>query len=238
MLAQGRTEWTGFLARMAGFKGLLAACLFTAAMLPMVGCQKPSMVLRQEGMNAYADKQYELSHQKFSKAVTQRSDDWKSYYYLGMIALKQDRPLDAQLSLEKALSIRPENLETGAILDGLAESLFVQSKFANLSAMLQEACDRYGRPDDYLRQGIYLGKSGDADGAKLAFKKAIRFSPKDDPSPFIALAEFYDSLGSSADALMALRQAYYIQPTNVRVRENIRKHGMVPGPTVAIEPQR
>lgn len=238
MLAQGRTELPGFLARVAGFNGLLTACLLAAVMLPVAGCQRPSNFLRQDGMNAYADKNYELSHQKFSQAVNQRSDDWKSHYYLGMIALKQDRPLDAQLSLEKALSIRSEHLETPAILDGLAEALFVQSKFANLSAMLQEACDRYGKPEDYLRQGIYLGKSGDADGAKLAFKKAIRFAPKDDPSPFIALAEFYDSLGSSADALMALRQAYYIEPTNVRVKESIRKHGMVPGPTVAIEPQR
>lgn len=240
MLAQGRTglaKWsayTGF----KGFKRLMVATLLAAAFIPLAGCQKPNAFLRKEGMDAYADKQYELSHQKFSKAVNQEADDWKAHYYLGMIALKQDRPLDAQLSLEKALSVRSENQETIAILDALAESLQQQGKYANLAAMLQEAADRYGRPEDYLRQGIYLGKSGDVDGAKLAFKKAIRFAAKDDPTPFIALAEFYDSLGAGADALMALRQAYYIEPYNVRVRENIRRHGMVPGPTVAVEPQR
>jgi cytochrome c-type biogenesis protein CcmH/NrfG len=104
--------------------------------------------------------------------------------------------------------------------------------------MLQQAADRYGRPEDYLRQGVYLGKSGDVDGAKLAFAKAIRFAPKDDATPFIALAEFYDSLGSGADALTALRQAYYVAPDNVHIAEEIRRHGMVPGPTVALEPQR
>lgn len=234
MLAQGRNSLFG----RVGIKGLLVGCLLGAAVLPLAGCQKPNRFLRQEGMNAYADKQYEVSHQKFSQAVTQRPEDWKSQYYLGLIALKQDRPLDAQLALEKSLSLRADHPETIAILDALAESLLMQSKYANLTAMLQEACDHYGRPEDYVRQGIYLGKSGDVDGAKLAFKKAIRFARKDDPTPFIALADFYDSLGSGADALMALRQAYYVDPHNVRVQERIRRHGMIPGPTVAVEPQR
>lgn len=234
MLSQGRTGLAGWV----GLKGLLAACILSTAVLPLAGCNKPNNFLRKEGMNAYADKQYEVSHQKFSRAAIQHPDDWKAHYYLGLIALKQERPMDAQLSLERALSIRANHLETVAILDALAESLHMQSKYANLAAMLQEACDHYGRPEDYLRQGIYLGKSGDVDGAKIAFKKAIRFAPKDDPTPFIALAEFYDSLGSGADALMALRQAYYVDPHNVRVKESIRRHGMVPGPTVAVEPQR
>lgn len=218
--------------RMAGLWLLAAALLLTA------GCHKPNSFLRKDGMDAYAQKEYEAAHKSFAQAVKQDSADWKAHYYLGLIALEQDRPLDAQLSLERALSLRVEYPESAVILDALAQSLLEQSKYANLAAVLQQATDRYGRSSDYLRQGIFLGRSGDVDGAKVAFKKAIRFAAADDPTPFIELAAFYDSLGAGAEALMALRQAYYVDPYNVRVNEEIRRHGMVPGPTIAVEPQR
>lgn len=216
----------------------LVACLLVAAVLVIAGCSKPNSFLRKDGMDAYAAREYDTAHKSFAQAIKQNSADWKTHYYLGLIALEQDRPLDAQLSLERALSLRQEYPESAVILDALAQSLLEQSKYANLAAVLQQATDRYGRPEDYLRQGIFLGRSGDVDGAKIAFKKAIRFAPANDPTPFIELAAFYDSLGAGADALMALRQAYHVDPHNVRVHDEIRRHGMVPGPTIAVEPQR
>ena len=226
MLAKGRTGWTGLLTA-----GLLACVMGTA------GCQS-NPVLRLHGENAYNDGQYDLARQKFTKAVNQKSSDWKAHYYLGLIALKQGQPLEAQLSLEKALSVRDSHIITPDILDALAQSLLDQGKHENLAAMLQQATDRYGTTRDYLRQATFLGKSGDVDGAKIAFQKAIRFARHDDPSPFIKLADFYDSLGAGAEALMALRQAYYITPEDPVLADRIRQHGMVPGPTIAIEPQR
>jgi tetratricopeptide (TPR) repeat protein len=227
MLAQGRTGW----------KVVISAGVLACVMGQMVGCQS-NPVLRKHGMDAYEDGQYDHARAKFTQALSQKSSDWKSHYYLGLVALKQGQPLEAQLSLERALSVRDNHLETPEILDALAQALLEQGKFENLTAMLQQAADRYGATHDYIRQATFLGKSGDVDGAKLAFQKAVRFALKDDPAPFIAMADFYDSLGASAEALLALRQAYYITPDNPRIAERIRQHGMVPGPTVAIEPQR
>lgn len=219
-------------------RGVVLSGLVLCVGLMAAGCQKPSNFLRKDGMDAYADKDYAAAQKSFEKVAHRNSADWKAHYYLGLIALEQDRPLDAQLSLERALSLRSEYPESAVILDALAQSLLEQSKFANLAAVLQQASDRYGRPEDYLRQAIFLGRSGDVDGAKLAFRKAVRFAKKDDPTPFIELAAFYDALGAGADAQLALRQAYYIEPHNVRVNEELRRHGIVPGPTIAIEPVR
>ncbi len=215
---------------------MLAAGML-ACVMGMAGCQS-NPVLRLHGENAYKEGRYDVARQKFTKAVNRKSSDWKAHYYLGLVALKQGQPLEAQLSLERALSVRDSHEITPEILDALAQALLDQGKYENLTAMLQQSADRYGTTRDYLRQATFLGKSGDVDGAKIAFQKAIRFARKDDPSPFIALADFYDSLGAGAEALMALRQAYYITPEDPKLADRIRQHGMVPGPTVAIEPQR
>lgn len=203
------------------------------------GCQPPNALLRREGMDALNLNDVPQADQRFSQAVRQDDTDWKSQYYLGLVRLRQHRPLDAQLALEKALTLRPEDkYATPEILDALAESIFQQNQPANLTAMLQKAADDYGTVPDYLRQAKYLGKSGDVDGAKLAFRKALKFAPKDDPQPYIAMADFFESVGDTQGAITALRKAFYIMPRSQRLGERFRRYGIVPGPTVALEPSQ
>ncbi|MCX5660926.1 MAG: hypothetical protein NTW19_14570 [Planctomycetota bacterium] len=214
---------------------LLGGLLLTLA----VGCQEPNSLLRRQGMEALWANDVARADNRFTKAVKQDPTDWKSQYYVGVVRIKQGQALEAQLVLEKALTLRPrEGDETQDILDSLAESIYAQNQPANLSAMLQKAADEYGTVRDYTRQGTYLGKIGDVDGAKLAFRKAIKMAQKDDPQPFIALADYLESAGDTQGAIRALKMAYSIMPRSERLAERFRHYGIVPGPTVPIEPER
>lgn len=214
-----------------------AAALLAASILAAAGCQKPNSLLRRDGMEALDLNDVPTADSRFTTAIKQDSTDWKSQYYLGVVRLKQNRPLDAQLAEEKALTLRPDDKKfTPLILDALAESLFQQDQRAALSAMLQKAADDYGTVPDYLRQAEYLGKISDVDGAKLAFRKALKFAPKDDPAPYIAMGDYFASVGDTQGAIIALGKAYYLTPRNEKIAERFRRLGYTPGPTLAIKP--
>lgn len=201
------------------------------------GCNKPNSMLRQEGIRALDErKDVDTAEKKFEQAVQQDDTDWKSMYYLGRIRTMQGRGLDAQVLLERALIIRDSHEETPDILDALAESIYKQRHDASLAAMLKKAADDYGTVRDYNRQGKYLGLIGDIDGAKLAYRKAMKFAAPNDPSPYLALSELLESQGDNEGAIQNLKYAYYILPESPRLEARFRKFGIVPGPTVAVKP--
>lgn len=217
----------------------LALLLTGLLLLSVTGCQKPNSLLRREGQEAIWRNDYATADARYSQAVKQDATDWKSQYFIGVVRIKQGRYLDAQLALEKALTLRPRmGDETSDILDSLAEAIYAQNQPATLSAMLQKAAEEYGNVRDYTRQGTYLGKLGDVDGAKLAFRKAIKMADPSDPQPFIALADYLESAGDTQGAIRALKMAYYIMPRSEKLAERFRHYGIVPGPTVPIEPER
>ena len=212
--------------------------LLLIGIVGLAGCQPPNALLRKQGMNAYERGGIERADERFSLAVAQDPTDWKSQYYLGLVRLKQGRPHEAQLLLERALSLRAEAAETPDVIDALAESLYQQKEFVKLNALLQDSARAVGDARSYLRLGTFLGRAGDVDNAVVAYRKAIRFADDDDPAPYVALADFYESIGDRANALTALRQAYGLAPGSSRLADRLRQHGIVPGPTVALPPQR
>jgi len=214
-------------------KKLLVAVLLavTAAILP--ACET-APYLRQRGYEAFQTKQYEKAAQYFAKALDKDPSSWQSHYYQGLIYLQEKRALDAQLVLEMALSIKTSELKTSDILDALAESLYQQNKAAALHAILAEACDTHGTSDDFLRQGRYLSLLGDADNAKVAFEKAAHFDDRTDAGPYLAMADFYESISDTESTVRALRQALHLEPDNEQIHERLRRHGVIPGPTIAL----
>ncbi len=198
-----------------------------------IGCE-PNSYLRQRGVEALHAGDTRWADERFSQAVRQDATDWKSLYYLGQIRLKQGQPLEAQMHLERALTLRPDHRQTADILDQLAEALFQQGQTANLHALVKQATQEYGTTRDYLRQAQYLAKSGDVDGAKLAYRKAGQFAQPDDATPFVSMAEFYDSINDRQNAITALRCAYGIDPRSIKLRNRLRSFGVVPGPTIAL----
>jgi tetratricopeptide (TPR) repeat protein len=205
------------------------------ALAASVGCE-PNRLLRQQGMDALEVGDVELADNRFTKASRQDSTDWKSMFYLGKIRLDQGEWVEAQVLLEKALSIRGHHPETDDILDGMAETLFRQGEKDRLYAMLKQTTQDRPVTKSYLRQAKYFYKLGDVDGAKVAYQKAARFALSTDASPYLEMADFYESIGDTGATVTALRQAYAIDPSTPGLSDRLRDNGIVPGPTAGLSP--
>lgn len=215
----------------------MALALVASMALLLTGCNPPNGWLRQQAINAKTDNDVPKAEGYLVRAVKQDDTDWKAMWLLGVIRNEQNRGLDAQMLLERSLTLRGHDAETPDINDALAESYYIQNQPASLSAMLQSAVEKYGGMRDYLRQAKYLGKVGDVDGARRGFQKAIKFAAKDDPMPYQVAADYYESAGDKAGAIEMLRHVYYISPGNGKVANRLRNYGIVPGPTVGLPPE-
>jgi tetratricopeptide (TPR) repeat protein len=206
---------------------------FFAGSLALSGCGRDLY----EGQMAYDDKNYPLAEQKVTKVLAEDDTDADALYLLGQIRLSQGRSAEAIVPLQKALTLVEDEREPKEkVLDALAEAYLQQKQYDTLANLLQHAVNEDGRLPDYLRQAKYLGKMGDADGALLAYRKAIRFAgPKNDQG-YLALADYMESIGKTDQAILAIRKALYISPGNKKTMERLRKYGIVPGPAAAVRP--
>lgn len=212
--------------------------ILVATLLVQVGCET-TLMMRDKGHAAMHLGDYEQAAGHYGRAVDKSPHDYLSQYYLGVAHLKQGQPLRAQLALERALTLRPQGSpHTDDILDHLAESMYQQGRYDSLHTFLDGSAKYYGRTQDYLRQADYLAKTGDVDAAKVAYRKAAYFARSGDATPYIAIADFYDSFNDVPSAIESLRYGYYVDPDNQEVADGLRKYGIVPGPTVAIEPPK
>ncbi len=221
--------------------------LFTSALLcatlclPLLltGCQKTAANLREDGRLALNRGQTDTALDLTQQAVDIDPGSPWSQYQLGVVYLELDKPLQAQYALEKALALRPDDKEfTPKTLDALAESLYRQDRLPNLLEFLDKQVKTYATTRDYLRQGEYLAKSGDPDAARLAYRKAAYFADTDDPEPYIAIADFYASIGDQPNAVTALHYANYVDPGNRAAAARLRRFDIVPGPTISKAPPK
>jgi Flp pilus assembly protein TadD len=204
----------------------------------LVGCRTPNGVLRQRGLLAMDAHNYDAAFENFRTAVNQDPTDWRAQYYFGVVLLERGYPLEAQLALEKARSLRPASPETADILDHLAEALYQQGRKENLHALVDEATEMFGTTRDFLRQAEYLAKTDEVDGAMIAYQKAVRFAAPGDATALIAMAAFYERIGDPPNAVATWRQAHRVEPNNELVAAKLRQYGIVPGPAAARQPQQ
>ena len=244
---------------MSFLRPLLAPALLAAA-LAATGCNTPltarlpNSVARIQGYKAYSRGDITTARDFFAHAINQRGSDWKSHYYLGLIGLNHlHDPGFARRHLEMAYTIRVLGSDDqrgpgepaitrpwptrNQIIDALAEAMYRQDNQPQLVAFLRQVIDERGQPADYIRLGRYLYKSGDPDGALTAYRKAVAIAGPENPNPYIALADFYDTLGKRDEAATALRRAYDIAPLRDDIARKLRAHGLRPSPTIALPRQ-
>ncbi|QDU34438.1 Tetratricopeptide repeat protein [Poriferisphaera corsica] len=209
--------------------------------LSILGCSLPpnNYEMRNEARLAAYHGELEQARDLYAAAAENEPNDALAQYELGKINLKLGKPEQAQFAFEKAYTIKREDKELAPkILDGIAESLFQQDRIENLTAFLARQADYYGKPRDYIRQAKYLTKSGAVDEAIIAYKKAAHFAPAEDPTPYLAIADFYESLNDVENTITSLRYAYYINPKHFGLADKLRSYGIVPGPTIKLEPPK
>lgn len=211
----------------------VAALLLLAA---LAGCAPSVYTLRERGMNAYQAERYELAQRNFERVIEREPADAMANYYLGLLALKEDRANDARNHLEIAYTLfeaQPQMPpEMDRLLDALAEAMYRQGETRQLIAFTEQAINRSGKLSDYLRKAEYLMRLGDHDSALTAYRTAINIAEPGDPTAHLALADFYESLGDRGKALATLKRAYRVDPDHERTAERLRSYGVVPGPTL------
>lgn len=208
--------------------------LFAAVVL-LVGCS--TRYTLDKGILHHDRGEFDEADRLLRHVVDEDPTSWQAMYYLGLIQLEQGDPRRASVLLDRALTLRRDAPETRQIIDALSEAIYQQNQPSNLNSLLRQATDYYGTSYDYVRQGKYLAKSGDSDGALVAFQKAERFADQDDALPHLAIADFYEQIGDVLSAIQALRRAYNILPNDPSLEDRLRKHGLVPGPSLKIASQ-
>ncbi|MEM6394166.1 MAG: hypothetical protein AAF797_15480 [Planctomycetota bacterium] len=225
------TDWT--LGRKCG-GGLVCAVMA----LLLGGCVTASMH-REKGNDLRKQGDLVLALDEFEQSVAKDPTSYRSQYWLGRTYNDLGRPLDAQLPLEKALELRRfGESETEAILDELARSYFEQKAFGELFAFLEAEAEARGRSVDYIRLASFMVRAGDVDQAAVAYQKAAFFAEADDAGPYLELASFYESVNDRPKAVLALRNALFVDPDSEEVAARLRSHGLVPGPTLKLRPAK
>ena len=195
---------------------------------------------RYRGLKAFDRGSYAEARPLLEKAVSRNDADWLVHYRLGQILLAENDPVRAQSHLELALAVRGEGLpqepETPDIIDALAEAMYQQGDYPKLMGFCDEMSRRYGTPRDHMRKGALLARMGDHDSALVAYIKAVKIAKAGDAEPYVALADFYESVGKKDDAVLMLRRAHGIEPRDLVIADRLRGHGVVPGPTAELPP--
>lgn len=204
------------------------------------GCQTPyNSQLRESARLRMKEGNMDAAEALARQAVDQDASDWRAQKILGEACLQQAKWIDAQLHLEQALMMLPglNKAERPAILDGIAEAIHQQGRADALTGFLKQTAERYQTPRDYIRQAKYLAKLNDVDGSRLALRKAARLASKNNPEPYLLLADYYQSIGDSGRSLVSLRQAYYVAPYRKDIAQRLREGGIEPGPEAGLPPE-
>jgi cytochrome c-type biogenesis protein CcmH/NrfG len=211
---------------------LLSLLILGAA---IAGCQtsRPIEKVMEDGLEAYDETDFATAETDFQEYVDRRPGDARGHYQLGRTLLALDRPMPASEHLWVAYDLEPEDLD---YLETLAQSLFESERIDDLYRLLTSLTADPATTEDYLRLGRYAARLGDADQAEPALVTAVRIDNGQSPTPLIALAEFYRSVGDEENETRALIKAYKIDDQNEEVASRLRELGQTPGPTLTVAP--
>ncbi len=209
-----------------------AAALILA--VGMAGCgQRPIESIRHSGDRYFDRDDYTAAAKEYDEIIQRYPGDWRAQYQLGRCKLALNRPTEAHSALEIAYTNNPRSAD---VVDALAEAMFRQGEQAQLYDFLKQRAESDQTVRSWLRLARYSSELGDADSAQTAYETAIMLDEGRSTEPYIQAAAFAEAIGDMDEALRRLRQAYGINPGDVRVTQRLRDLGEVPGPTIALPP--
>jgi len=217
--------------RIVALLGRGRSILLLAGMLAMAGCGGTvgQFVLHDQARYALKQGDYEVARERYERLADREPESGQYQYGLGKASLETGRLNDAGNALDRAWALKPgdRNL-TPRILDNLAEAYYQKEDYEGLRRFLREQNRQYGNSASFLRQAEYLSRIGDADGARVAYRKAARVADEDNPRPYLAMAAFYRSVNDRQNARRALQYAYHVAPHDRQVQQELEKAGLQP----------
>ena len=211
--------------------------ILTLATLSIIsGCSapRPTEAVRESGDWRFKAGHYDEARDEYAEIVSRFPGDCDAQYKLGLSMMKTGELAGARRAIETAHSLKPENREIAA---GLAEVMYQQDDEDRLFAYLRERAFTSQDVDDYLMLAHYTMEK-DPDTAQTAIATAIQLDDGKTVQPYIDAAKLAERLGHLEDAVRRLRQAYGINPNDVRVRERLKAMGEDPNNTTPLPPGR
>ncbi|MEM9082324.1 MAG: tetratricopeptide repeat protein [Planctomycetota bacterium] len=201
----------------------------------LTGCQtqRPLPIVERSAVEALQSGMLATAEAEYAEILERRPERWDARYQLADIYLRTDRPAEALEQLDIVYTFAPADKD---VLDRLADAAIATGKIDTVLHKLRSAARAHNRWEDWLRLGRILRESGDLDAARPALVAAAVLDNGEHLRPQLELARLHAQAGDTQAALERYRMALYLDPNSAESRSAIREAGMIPGPTIAIQP--
>ena len=210
--------------------------ILVLALAFLAGCNtvRPLPTVRESGDRFFSRGQFEQAAAEYKEYTDRKPGEpaVQLMYAKTLLALHNPAP-----AVEHATIAYDQHPTDEDYIETRAQALFEAKKNDELDRFLRGLTSGRGLPSDYIRQGRFLAKLGDADGAETALKVAAKVDGGKTPAPQLALADFYHSIGDRANEFKRLRMALYLDPKNLEIPNRMRELGEIPGPSLAMPPE-
>lgn len=193
---------------------------------------------KQEGMSFYQRGEYTDATAAFQNVVRAEPRDYESRYYLANSYAQTgnyQRAIQSYRATLDAMDLTYEGKRDHAfrarVIDGFAQAIAnSQHRYVELERLETEA-----RAKSSAELYIILAKSyryaGDHDTALNRYSQAALVAP-DDAAVLKEYGLYLEQLGQTELALTPLRRSNAINPEDIEVADALRRHGIVPGPSL------
>jgi tetratricopeptide (TPR) repeat protein len=197
--------------------------------------------IRAQGISQYNAGAYGDAAGTFRQSIAQDPRDYRSHYYLAASYEAMGLPQQAIQSYKASLDVmllshagREDAEFRNRVLDGLAGAV-ARSDDRHIE---MDAIERQARSSPSAEGYFLLAKAyrfaGDHDSALDAYNRARLLESRN----FYILKEhalYLEQLGQTDRAVPMLRQAYVMNPNDHQVDLALRRHDIIPGPSLRDE---
>ena len=207
-----------------------------------VGCTPVNKVKRTLALNdlhiqaAVAEESGDdaRAYELWTEYVDRRPQSALAEYRLGLVETRLGKYDQATGHLRVAHDLKPGNVE---YIDALAQGLLLNRRTDSVLKLLRESLDE-GKPGSgYLRLANYAQQAGQMDEAREALIIAIAQDQGRSTTPYLAMADFARDINDVDSEIQHLRYALWFDVSNTSVLDRLASHGMISGPSLAIDPR-
>lgn len=222
--------------------GMLAMVLVLGGVFVLGGCSPSNKVRRTLSLNnlhiraaiAEDERDWDEAYALWSEYVDRRPQSALAEYRLGMVEMRLGRYRDAVGHLRVAHDLKPGDVE---YIEALAGALIASGDTEGLMTLLRQTVDEGEPGSGYLRMGLYAQEAGLLDEAREALSLAIVHGRGLSAEPYIAMADFGRATGNRELEIRNLRYALWFDRTDPEISSRLESLGVIPGPSLVLEPE-
>lgn len=206
------------------------------------GCSTAKKVKRTLDLNelhiqaaiAEDEGDWRKAYDLWNEYVEQRPQSALAEFRLGQAEMQLGYVRDAVSHMRIAHDLQPGNIE---YIEGLAEALVAAGDTEALMTLLRQTAEEGPDGSGYIRMGRYAQEAGLYDEAREAFELAIVNERGESVEPYLEMASFYRAIGDTDQEVHYLRMALWFDRTDANIKARLTELGMIPGPSLAIQPE-